>query len=848
VLRAALRGLAAHRVRLALTALAVVLGVGLVSGTFVLTDTARSGLRSVFGRSSTGVAAAVQGPQRFGVQGFASHLTVPSSLAARVARVRGVAAVQGLVVGYAQLIGRDGALIGGTAGTPTLGLSVGTVSSLESLRLRAGHFPRAPDEMVVDAATFEAESWHLGERVRVASDQPTQEFYVVGAATYGGAQDLGGATFAAFELPTAQRLLGLQGRYSVIYAAGDRGVSDAKLVHRIRAVLGKGYSIVTGAQLDAQLVNSLDRPLSFLTAVLVSLAGICLFVGSFMIFNTFSITLAQRSRELGLLRCLGASRAQVVAAVLGEAAAVGLVASLAGLGFGVIVGIGVQQLLGALGAGLPSTPPQVLPRTLLVSLAAGVGVTLAASILPALRATSLPPVAAISDNPALEPRESAGRRTAAGVPAVLIGLALVMTGLFAQSSDQAVTVGAGAATLFLGLSALSSLVARPLARAIGWPVARAVGVEGRIARQNAARNPRRSASTAAALTVGVALVSAIAVVAASARASAVQQLDQSLRADYVVAPRAAVGPQPLSEELVQRLEALPQLSVVSPVTYVTFLRGRTAHWGFAMDPDTYPSVVNLGRVEGTLRGLGPAGVAVSSKNAVKQHLRLGQSLPVVFAGHGRHVLTVRAIYPEGDDLAGYLLPRSDLALYFDDPRPTTIFVNLRPGVSATSGRSAVEAVAGAFPGVKVDDQASVKADDLRGVDQIVDVISALLALAVLLALLGVTNTLALSVLERTRELGLLRAIGMTPGQVRATVRWESAIVSVLGALPGVAIGILLGWAMQRSLAGQGMTMLQVPMSRLAIYVVAAGAAGLLAGVLPARRAARIDILRAVTTE
>jgi putative ABC transport system permease protein len=572
-----------------------------------------------------------------------------------------------------------------------------------------------------------------------------------------------------------------------------------------------------------------------------------LFVAAFLVVNTFSIVVTQRTRELGLLRCLGASRAQLMGSVLAEAVVVGAIAAAVGVAIGIAGAVVLLSVLPGAGLNLPDVSPEIHLVVLVVPLALGTGATLVASVLPALRATSIPPIAALRDDPVGETAHSSGPRAAVGTVTLVVGLGLLLAGLFANIGHEGEIVGTGAVLAFVGLASLSPLVARPLSRVLGWPLVVSRGLPAVLARQNAMRNPRRTASTAAALLVGVALVSFMAVITASARASATDNVTDSLRSGFVIQDNSS-GSFPLGNALVARVRSTPDISNVVAVSFVRFKIDGGTNTGFAVDPKTYESVVDLGQVKGDIGDLGPGTAAVSGPVAASDGFHVGSHVLADFGSGTPVSLRICAIFPTGDTFGGWLLSSVRPPPGLTASVATRVFAQVRPGTSASVARSSVESALRGYPQVQIDDESSIVTSSIGQVNQIVNLITVILILAVIIGLVGIVNTLALSVLERTRELGLLRALGMSRSQMRRMVRNESVIVALLGSVAGVVVGVLLAWAMQYSLIDQGLDILQIPVATLVAYLVAAAASGVLAGILPARRAAALDILAAIATE
>jgi putative ABC transport system permease protein len=845
---ATLKGLLAHKLRLAATALAIVLGVSFVSGTYVLTDTITATFDQLFKQVTEGVDVAVRSQETFGsLQTGETRDPMPASLLDKVKAVDGVKVAEGSVTGFAQFIGKDGKPVT-TGGAPTLGVSIGSASEFTAgSTIRSGRRPSGPNEVVVDAKTAEDAGFRVGDRVKVLLQGPAQTFTISGIIGFGEADNLGGATLAGFDLPTAQKVLNREGRFDEIDVAAQDGVSPEQLRDRIRAAVDPKYEVLTGTELAessaAEINDTIGR---FLSTALLAFAFVALLVGGFLIFNTFTIIIAQRTRELALLRCLGASRRQVLGSVLLESVVVAVVASLVGLGLGVVIAIGLRALLsGFLGADLPSTATQFEPRTVVVSLLVGLVVTVLAALLPALKATRVPPVAALQPETAFAPTGFRKRRIVIGVLITAAGVALLLAGLFRSEGNRLMNVAAGALVVFFGVAILSPLIARPLARAIGWPFAKAFGLPGNLARQNAMRNPRRTASTAAALMIGLALVAFVSVFAASIKASTSKILDESVSADYIL---GTDNFQPFSPEVAKRLAEQPELDAAAGIRLGVWKLNGANKQLYGVDPIAYEQVVRTEVTAGRLADLAGGGLAVKDTVARANGWTVGETVPMEFPRTGVQQVPVRAIYKDNSINGDYLLSLADYQGDYTDQQDFQVYVKAAPGVAPAASRAAVDRVTAAFPNITVRDQAEYKAENARQIDQLINLFYSLLGLAVLIALFGIVNTLALSIFERVRELGLLRAVGATRRQLRSMIRWEAVIIAVLGAVLGLAVGLFFGWTVVRALRSQGITEFTLPVGQLVGFVLAAGVAGILAAILPGRRAAKVDMLRAITTE
>jgi putative ABC transport system permease protein len=846
---ATLKGLLAHKLRLAATALAIVLGVGFVAGTYVLTDTITATFDQLFKQVTEGVDVAVRSQETFGgVQTGQTRDPMPASLLDKVKAVDGVKEAEGNVTGFAQFIGKDGKPVT-PGGAPTLGVSIGQSTEFTAgSTMREGRRPSGPNEVVVDAKTAEDAGFRVGDRVKVLLQGPAQTFTISGIIGFGEADNLGGATLAGFDLPTAQKVLNREGRFDEIDVAAQDGVSPEQLRDRIRAAVDPKYEVLTGTELAessaAEINDTIGR---FLGTALLAFAFVALLVGGFLIYNTFSIIIAQRTRELALLRCLGASRRQVLGSVLLESVVVAVVASLVGLGLGVLIALLLRFLFSVVfGADLPSTAIQFELRTVVVSLLVGLVVTVLSALLPARKATRVPPVAALQPETAFAPTGFRKRRIVFGVLITAVGVALLLAGLFRSEGNGLINVASGAVVVFFGVAILSPLIARPLARVIGWPFARAFRLPGNLARQNAMRNPRRTASTAAALMIGLALVAFSSIFAASIKSSTDKTLDESVSADYILTN--SDGFTPFSPDVAKRLSEQPELAASAGVRLGAWKLNGANKQLYGVDPIAYEQVVRTEVIAGRLADLAGGGLAVKDTVARANGWTVGETVPMQFPRTGVQQVPVRAIYKDNTINGDYLLSLADYQGDYTDQQDFQVYVKAKPGIAPAASRAAVDRVTAAFPNITVRDQAENKAEYARQINQLLYMFYVLLALAVIIALFGIVNTLALSIFERVRELGLLRAIGATRRQLRSMIRWEAVIIAVLGAVLGLAIGVFFGWTVVRASRGLGITEFTLPAVQLVIFVLGAALAGILAAILPGRRAARIDVLRAITTE
>ncbi len=853
--RVTIKGLLAHKLRFALTALAVMLGVAFMSGTMVLTDTISRTFDNLFADVNRGTDAYVRSRQSLssGFGGAASRQRgrVPASLVPEIQSVPGVAAADGNLRFYAQLVGKNQKTIGNPQqGAPTFGFNWGTVKGLNPYRLEPGGRAPRGDQVVIDAASAKNGGFKVGDSVTVLTQGPPKQYQIAGIATFGDADSAAGSTAALFDTPTAQAITGATDQFDSISVVAAPGVSQQTLRDRIAAKLdNKSYEVLTGAQITKENQSDIQNALSFFNTALIVFALIALFVGCFIIFNTFSIVVAQRIREAALLRALGASGRQVMTSVLTEAVLVGLFASVIGLGAGILLSSALKGLLDAFGFEIPAGSTVVTAQTVIVALLVGTLVTIISAIVPARKASRVPPIAAMRDV-ATEGRPHSGRRVLIGFAITALGILALFAGLFGGAGIQ--FVGLGALVVFIGVFVLGPVLARPLSDVIGSPLPRLRGITGTLARDNAMRNPKRTSATAAALMIGVALVGFITVFAASTKRSIDVQVDRAFKADYVITTGSGFGGGfgGFSPTLANDVAKLRQVGASSPLRFNQAEFDGSSKFFVALQPQSAGELFDLKVEDGTIGALGQSGsVAVSRAVADDHHWKVGSKLPVKFP-NGTPELTVRTIYGNGQKqgLSDYGLSLATYDQHYTSQLDQQVYVKLASGVSPAEGRKALDGVLKAFPNAKLQDRTQFKEAQAAQINQLLNLIYALLFLAVLIALIGIANTLALSIYERTRELGLLRAVGMSRRQLRSSVRWESVIISLLGTFLGLVIGLFFGWAVVQALKDQGITEFAPPGLQLLLVVVLGGFAGVVAAIFPARRAAKLDVLQAVTHE
>ena len=845
MLRIALKGVLARKTRLLLTSLAVLIGTAFLSGTTVFTDTIRSTFNELFSSAFESVDAYVRSSevieQDFGDE---QRGKISSSLLDEIRSVPGVREAEVFVQQFAVIIGKDGKPVGRVgSGPPTFG---GTVND-DFWRFDPGRSPGSESEVAIDIKSFERGNFAIGDRIRVTAQAGTREFTLVGAAKFGDVASPGGATFALFNDETASEFLnGKPDTYDAIVIRGDGSASEEELVTRVTAAIGtEGIETITGTAIEEEAQSDIQRGLSFFSIFLTVFALIALFVATFVIYNLFSITVAQRRRENALLRAVGASRKQVTAALLVEATTIGVVGSVIGLFSGVGLAVGLRGVLSASGIDIPSTGVNLRGTTVTTTLLVGILVTIASALLPAIRSSKVPPVAALREE-AAEPTGWSRGRLVWGLVIMAIGVAGVLAALF---GEELALLGPGALGLFIGLFVLGPLLARPLALAARGPLRVARGITGQMGADNASRNPKRTARTAAALLVGAALVVAVTVMASSVKASVRAVYGEQFQGDLTVSSRSfGFGGLPIS--LAPQLDALDEIKVATGVGVATArLADRTKGSNLTVvDPSSIAELFDLEVSEGAITDLGPESIAVSRKRANRLDVALGGTVSFDSLAGRAQDLTVVAIYEE-DTLAGsFTVSREVFAGSNENLYDFGIFMLKEDGVSDAAAKEAVDAIVReSAPAGKTQTRNEFISDQAKQVDPLLNLVYGLLALSVVIAAIGIVITLLLSVYERRRELGLLRAIGMTRSQVRSSIRWEALIVTLIGAIEGLVIGLMLGFAVIAALRDQGVDQFSVPISRMVLIFVVAIILGVLAAIIPARRATKVNVLDAIST-
>jgi putative ABC transport system permease protein len=848
----ALKGLLTRKLRTVLTALAIVLGVAMISGTFVLTDSIDSAFDQIFTDVREGSNVVISGKSAFDLSDGSgvTEPTLDESLLDEVRALPGVGQAEGSVDSDStSLIGKDGkAIVYG--GAPNLGFAIADGDSqFNPLRLVRGAWP-GPDEVVIDSGVADKEDFSIGDEIGVQVEGPVERLKISGIVEFGSNLSIGGATLAGFDLPTAQRLFEKEGRLDEIAVAAKPGVSDQQLLSEIRPILPSNAQARTGqaqAQADASETNEF---ISFLRGFLLAFAGVALFVGAFVIANSLSITIAQRTREFATLRTLGASRRQVLRSIIVEALVVGFLASVIGLFLGLLLAKGLFSLFDAVGFTLPNTGLLFETRTAVVAILVGVLVTLFASLRPALRATRVPPIAAVREGATLPAGRFARFRGVGAALTAVAGFAALLYGLFGSglgTTQVLIWMGLGALLIFLGVALFSSRLVRPLAHVLGWPATRLGGAAGVIARDNSQRNPQRTASTAAALMIGLALVTLVATLAAGIVNSFRGAVNDLFTGDYAITAQNNFSPIPIAAA--EAAAKAPGVTDVGNVRTGEVRVFRSTEFATAVDPGM-KAVISMDWVDGsqdTLATLGSDGAFTDDGYAKDHDLKLGSPIRVTFPNGTTRTFFIKGIFdpPSGGSPFG---PVTISAATWDQevPRPKNLYSFVKMTGGATpANQTALDNALADFPNAKAADRETFIDNQISGLSSILNILYVLLALSIVVSLFGIVNTLVLTVFERTREIGMLRAIGMTQRQTRRMIRHESVITSLIGAAIGIVLGIVLAALL---IARVDFIEFTFPTTQVIIFAVAAILVGILAAIFPARRAAKLNPLEALHYE
>jgi putative ABC transport system permease protein len=850
--RIALKGILGRKARLVLTSLAVIIGTAFLAGTSIFSATLNSTFNNLFTDVFKHVDAYVRSSQVIeGDFGVEERQRIPADLVNDVVTIPGVQAAAPDVQAFARIIGSDGKPIGTDGqGPPTFG-GVYTESLVSLWKVVDGRAPKGANEAVVDEASFQKGKLAVGKPVKIVAQAGSREFTLVGVVSYGDVRSPGGATFALFDQPTASEFLAKPGFVDDILVAGDGSLSDTALAQRVNAALTEKIKAdptsttkietLTGAEITKETQDQIGSALSFFGILLSVFSFIALGVGCFVIYNVFSISAAQRQRENALLRAIGASRKQITRAMLIESLVVGVFGSLLGLVGGIGLSRGLSSLLRAAGIDLPSGGLVIRSNTIVETVVVGVLVTVASAWLPARRAGKVPPLAAMRST-AIEIIETGRKRTIAGFVTIGIGVAVVVAVI---AGADTVLLGVGILAVFIGTIILGPVIARPVSLFLGRPAARFRGITGSMARQNSGRNPKRTARTASPVLIGVALVTAVTALAASIKGQINDVFAQQLKGNYVVSTNNR-GFGGLSPSLATDIAKLPEVSDASGIGLITAKLDGKGQFLTSISPESISAVWDFRLLDTDYSKLTADTIFVSRKKSKSKMLTVGKTVTVVLPDATTHVLTIAGLYDQGefgDYLVSKSLTQNSPTAQFD----IAVYIKIKDGISSTVARDVLQNAVDKYgQGELLNKQEYIDKGSSQ-VNQLLGLIYGLLFLSIIISIVGIIITLLLSVFERQRELGLLRAVGMTRSQVRTTVRWESIITSLLGAALGIGLGIGLGWVIVFALRDQGLTTFSLPVSSTIVIVILSFFVGVLAAVYPAWRATKVDILSALNT-
>ena len=846
MLKVTWRNLVARKLRLLLSAFAIVLGVAFVAGSLIFTDAMGGAFDDIIEGSTADVEIAYEGANDF--DSMQDSRVIPASVVDELERLPeagGVHPSTGLMSVF--VIGSDDKVVGGN-GPPGLAFNpteARAITGKQIITLSDGELPDAPNQVALDVATADKAGYDVGDTVTLVTPgkPPTLEAELTGLVEFGSG-GLNGATLTLFDVEFMQdQFFEGEDVYTAISLNAAEGVTQEELAAAAQEVLPKGVLARTGEDVVAKNQAGIDEIMGFLNTFLLVFAAVSLVVGTFLIINTFSILVAQRSRELALLRALGASRRQVNRSVLLEAFGVGIVGSTLGLVGGYLLALGLRALFGLLGLDLAGAEFPVEPGTIIASYAVGILVTVFAAYLPARRASRIAPVQALRDDTAM-PESSLRIRIAVGGTLVLAGALSMAAGLMELGGDALVEIGLGMLGVLIGVALLSPLIARPVIKAFG-ALFRPFGTVGRLATENSLRNPRRTAATASALMVGLALMAMMSILGSSASASTDEAIESTLTSEFVVSN--VVG-QPFSTDVAAQIRELDSVDTVASLRYANpEVKGGGSAWMAAIDPDDFGQVMQVPMVQGTLGALEEGKVLIAAARAEGTY-EVGDTVTLEFQGGDVEVEVAGIISANGALPAEWLVTQDTLDKGGLAPLDSMLFVTKTSGASTADLRAGVEKITEDLPTVTLKDPQEFAEEQKGQINLFLRMIYGLLVLSVLIAILGVVNTLALSVIERTREVGLLRAIGLSRRQLRTMIRLESIVIAVFGALLGLGMGLVFGLTLMQALEEEGLTEVVVPWGTLLAFVLVAGVVGVLAALFPARRAARLDVLRAITTE
>ena len=836
MIRIAWRSLTAHKLRTFLTTLAILLGVAMISGTYVLTDQIDKGFQQIFSDAYKGMTSGTAG--------------LPQSLVATVRAVPGVGTAVGYVMGVGA-VAVDGKVVG-TGGSPTLFYSyTPDMQKLQPNTYVRGSPPVRSGEVGIIEKLATDSRLGVGSKLQIITPAGARTVTVSGIFTFAAQSSLGGSIIIDTTLPDAQAWFAMAGRVSEIDAKAVPGVSPDTLAARVSAAVPPGAVVKTGTQAAADQTKQMSDAIgTFLKPALLSFGGIAILVGAFIIFNAFAMTVAQRRREFAMIRALGASRRQVMLSITGEALVMGVFASLLGLLAGLGIAAGVNQLFRAMKVDIPHSGLVMAPRTVIVALAVGILVTLLSAVIPAARAARVPPIAALQEGAAPPPSRFARYTPVFAAVVAALGALFIAGGMFGPggTTQRLGVIALGAIFVFVAVAMVSKYLIRPLAGALGWPLQKLAPVSGRLARDNSVRNPGRTAATASALMIGLGVVVFVAVFAQGLKSSFIDSIGRTVRADYIVQGKNFM---PLSADTTGRLQAVGGVQTAAGLDMQQVQVDKKRASVMGIDPATFAPLWHFdwtkGGSDALLQRLGTGNALVEEQTAASLGLKTGQTFTVTTVDGKTARLKVSGQFKDPMLLNGIVVSSAGYNAVFPTPQLFMVFVKSDPGAAGGQQLAALKTALKDVPTADVQTVAQYKDGVVKQVDQLLNLLYGLLAMSVIISLFGIVNTLVLAVYERTREIGLLRAIGTSRRQVRATVRYESVITSIIGALMGIVVGIVFAWVVTTRFAGQGITF-SIPGGQLIVFLVLAVIVGVIAAILPARRASRIDILEAIQYE
>ncbi|MEV7778955.1 FtsX-like permease family protein [Kitasatospora sp. NPDC088351] len=850
--RTALRNVLAHKGRLLMTALAVMLGTAFVAGTMVFSDTFGKAMRDSNSKSYTDVSVQIV-DRAAGSSASAreksdkSSATLTDATVQQLAALPGTAQARGVVSGFTGVADRSGNLIGKAWSAKGANFAPGQDGKDPRYPMAEGQGPKTAKEIALDRKTADKGGYKVGDTVRLASNGPVIEARLTGIFTTDDPVVNTGGTLTLFDRASAQQLLLEPGRYSSIVLAAKPGTTEDALLSQVQPKLPAGQQLnaETGQQLKDDEQKMITSGTESMRTMLLAFAGISLFVGIFIIANTFTMLVAQRTKELALLRAIGASRKQVTRSVLIEALAIGALSAAAGLVVGVGIGAGLQSLVGAMDSGMPSGPLVIKPLTVAVTLVVGIVVTVLSALLPAMRASRIAPVAAMSSGDQPSSQKSLVVRNTIGSIGAAGGAALIAYGASTGNGDGRMPVAVGAVLALVGVFVLLPLLSRPVIALIGPVLGKLAGMPGKLARQNAVRNPRRTAATAAALTIGLTLVSGLTVIGASVGDAIDKAVTSSLKADYLV---GAANGMSLSDKVPAEIAKTPGVTASSPFTTVYWdLNGKNQEIT-GLNQDSFDKLVSVKLTSGSTAGLGQGQILIDEDVAKNGNLTTGSTVKITYPDESTGQVTVGGVYQKGGMVGGAALANSEIVKH--DPQPYIRNVLVKGADGATDKlKQSLKDATGANPVIEVQSKQDVRDEFSQTITFALNMMYGLLAMSVIVAILGVINTLAMSVFERKREIGMLRAIGLDRSGIKRMVRLESVVISVFGAGIGVLLGCFMAWAINGTLKSslQGLTTV-LPFGQLLLFLALAGVVGLVAAFWPARRASKLDILESIKTD